>query len=66
MRASSFGWLRFRPLGSLLRSVSGMPDYEAYVEHLRHHHPEQPLPTRRQFYEEFLLSRYGDAPTRCC
>lgn len=49
-----------------LREVAGMPDYTAHLEHLRRCHPEQPLPTERQFYEEFIRARYGDGPTRCC
>jgi len=43
-----------------------MPDYGAHVEHLRRCHPGQPVPTERQFYDEFTRARYGDGPTRCC
>ena len=50
----------------VIRRIAGMPDYQAYVEHLRRSHPGQPLPTEREFFESYLLSRYGDAPTRCC
>jgi uncharacterized short protein YbdD (DUF466 family) len=56
-------------LGALLRvirRVAGMPDYTAYIEHLRQCHPDQTIPTEREFYESYLQSRYGDAPTRCC
>jgi uncharacterized short protein YbdD (DUF466 family) len=56
-------------LGALLRvirRVTGMPDYTSYIEHLRQRHPDQPIPTEREFYESYLQSRYGDAPTRCC
>ena len=49
-----------------LRSVAGMPDYDAHLEHLRRHHPGAPVPGRRAFYEQYLATRYGDAPTRCC
>ncbi|HEU5303505.1 MAG TPA: YbdD/YjiX family protein [Gemmatimonadales bacterium] len=62
-------WDRRAPTDSLLRiirRVAGMPDYTARLEHLRRCHPESPIPTRKQFYEEFLLARYGDGPTRCC
>jgi len=51
---------------SFLRQIAGMPDYAAYLEHLRSCHPGQPLPSQRQFYEEFIRSRYADGPTRCC
>jgi uncharacterized short protein YbdD (DUF466 family) len=56
-------------LDSLLsarRRIAGMPDYAAYVEHLRHCHPEQPVPSARQFFEDFLRTRYENGPTRCC
>ena len=51
---------------STLRAVFGMPDYEAYVEHLRRRHPDRPVPSERTFYDEFVRNRYGDGPTRCC
>jgi len=51
---------------SAVRRVAGMPDYGAHVEHLRRCHPGQPVPTERQFYDEFTRARYGDGPTRCC
>ncbi len=49
-----------------LRRVAGMPDYAVHLEHLRQCHPGEPIPTERQFYEEFLQTRYTDGPTRCC
>jgi uncharacterized short protein YbdD (DUF466 family) len=51
---------------ALLRQIAGMPDYTSYVEHLRRCHPQRPVPTERQFYEDFIRVRYGDGPTRCC
>lgn len=51
---------------SALRTMLGMPDYTAYLEHLRRSHPDRPVPTEREFYEEFIRSRYDDGPTRCC
>jgi uncharacterized short protein YbdD (DUF466 family) len=49
-----------------IRKISGMPDYEAYLEHFRRFHPDAQLPTERQFYADFVQARYGDGPTRCC
>ncbi|HYF39343.1 MAG TPA: YbdD/YjiX family protein [Gemmatimonadales bacterium] len=49
-----------------LRRIAGMPDYQTYVTHLRQCHPEQIVPTERQFYEDFLRTRYEGGPTRCC
>lgn len=51
---------------SVLRRIAGMPDYAAHLEHLRRFHPGRPIPTQREFYEEFVRSRYQDGPTRCC
>jgi len=56
----------FRTFLTFLRKIAGMPDYDAYVEHLRTTHPERPVPTRQQFYEEYLAARYQAGPTRCC
>ena len=53
-------------LFATLRKIAGMPDYAAHLEHLGRCHPDQPIPTERQFYEEFLRTRYADGPTRCC
>lgn len=57
---------RLRALVQMIRRVAGMPDYQGYLEHLRRCHPGRPVPTEREFYESYLRSRYGDAPTRCC
>ena len=53
-------------IGSLLRRIAGMPDYEAHLVHLGLHHPESPIPTEGQFYNDFIRARYRDGPTRCC
>jgi uncharacterized short protein YbdD (DUF466 family) len=50
----------------VVRRVAGMPDYAAHVEHLRRYHPERPLPSPREFYDEFVRCRYAEGPTRCC
>jgi uncharacterized short protein YbdD (DUF466 family) len=49
-----------------VRAVLGMPDYAAHCRHLREHHPERPLPSEREFFDQFVRARYGDGPTRCC
>jgi uncharacterized short protein YbdD (DUF466 family) len=49
-----------------IRRIAGMPDYAAYVEHVRRCHPERAVPDERAFYEEFLRARYENGPTRCC
>ena len=55
-----------RTILSTLRRIAGMPDYELHIEHLRRCHPERPIPSRREFYEDYLKCRYQDGPTRCC
>ncbi len=57
-------WLR--RAHAALRRMLGMPDYAGHVAHLRARHPGRPVPTEREFYEEYLRTRYGDGPTRCC
>ncbi len=49
-----------------LRRIAGMPDYGSYVRHLQQHHPERAIPSQREFYEEFIRTRYETGPTRCC
>lgn len=46
--------------------MAGMPDYAAYLEHLRQAHPNRPALSEREYYAEFLRTRYEDGPTRCC
>jgi Uncharacterized small protein len=59
-------WARLERALRVLRRISGMPDYAAYVEHLRQWHPERPVPSPRQFYDDYLRARYENGPTRCC
>ncbi len=53
-------------LAGTARRIVGMPDYPAYCAHLRSVHPERPLPTERQYFDEYLASRYGAGTSRCC
>lgn len=57
---------RWRAFVAAVRRIAGMPDYEAYVTHLRARHPDRPIPTEREFFTEYLRARYADGPTRCC
>lgn len=49
-----------------VRRVAGMPDYAAYVAHLRDHHPECAVPNEREFYQLYLEGRYQGTGSRCC
>jgi uncharacterized short protein YbdD (DUF466 family) len=51
---------------SAVRAVAGMPNYDAYLVHLRRCHPDMRAPSEREYYAEYLRARYGDGPTRCC
>jgi uncharacterized short protein YbdD (DUF466 family) len=59
-------WARTEAVLRVIRRIAGMPDYAAYVEHVQRCHPEQAVPDEREFYEQFLRSRYEGGPTRCC
>jgi uncharacterized short protein YbdD (DUF466 family) len=56
---------RLQRLASAVRRGCGMPDYDAHVAHLLQH-PDRPVPSRREFFDAFVRTRYGDGPTRCC
>jgi uncharacterized short protein YbdD (DUF466 family) len=59
-------WARLERMVRVVRRIAGMPDYASHVEHLRRWHPERPIPSPRQFYDDYLRARYADGPTRCC
>ena len=64
MRHEARGWVA--ACLTAVRRMAGMPDYAAFVEHRRLHHPDDALPTEREYYAEYVVARYGDSPTRCC
>lgn len=55
-------WERFL---SRVRQIAGMPDYGAYVAHVRAHHPERAPVSQREFFDGFVRARSGGV-TRCC
>ncbi|WP_051291594.1 YbdD/YjiX family protein [Fictibacillus gelatini] len=48
------------------KGVSNLPDYEAYVNHLKTHHPEITPPSEKEFFKEYLEKKYGASAQRCC
>lgn len=47
----------------------GVPNYETYVEHMKRHHPGEPVQSREQFFREAQEARYnakGGKVSRCC
>jgi len=53
-------------VGSVIRRIIGVPDYDAYVAHVRAHHPEQEPMGERDFHRERLSARYSRPGSRCC
>jgi uncharacterized short protein YbdD (DUF466 family) len=66
--ATSAGFARkfLASLQHCVRHIAGMPDYPEHVEHLRRCHPEIPIPSEREFFEDYLQRRYQNGATRCC
>ena len=56
-------WRWLRELGRL---IVGVPNYEAYVAHMRAQHPDVAPMTYEAFFENRLEARYGKGRSRCC
>ncbi len=50
----------------IARQIIGIPDYGTYVAHLRAYHPDRPVPTYAEFFNERLEARYKGGGGRCC
>jgi uncharacterized short protein YbdD (DUF466 family) len=48
------------------RLAIGLPDYDAYVAHVRERHPDAEPMTREQFAVARMQARYGRGSSRCC
>ncbi|HZH43621.1 MAG TPA: CstA-like transporter-associated (seleno)protein [Lysobacter sp.] len=48
------------------RMAIGVPDYDAYVAHVRDSHPERMPMSRKEFFRERMTARYGRGRSRCC
>lgn len=48
------------------RSMIGVPDYDTYVAHMRRHHPDRPVMTYAEFFNDRLQARYRAGGGRCC
>jgi len=44
----------------------GQSSYEAYLAHLRTHHPEREPMSRIDFFRDREKARYGTGGGRCC
>ncbi|HWI77732.1 MAG TPA: YbdD/YjiX family protein [Ramlibacter sp.] len=56
----------WRALVRCARLAVGVPDYEAYVAHLRDRHPGAVPMERNAFFAERMRARYGRGRSRCC
>ena len=63
VRMTANGW---RWLARTARLAVGLPDYDAYVAHLRRMHPDRVPMSREAFAIERMEARYGRGRSRCC
>lgn len=67
MTARGEGLARFwRRAVQTARLIIGVPDYDTYVEHVRRHHPERPVMSYEEFFDERMRARYRGGGGRCC
>lgn len=55
-----------RTLRQSLRLMVGVPEYDAYVAHMRNKHPGQPVMPYQEFFRERQEARYDTRVGRCC
>jgi uncharacterized short protein YbdD (DUF466 family) len=55
-----------RRIARTVRTIIGAPDYERYVDHTRHCHPDRVPLTREEFARQRLEDRYSQPGNRCC
>ncbi|AXK71452.1 DUF466 domain-containing protein [Lysobacter sp. TY2-98] len=56
----------WRRLVQAARLAVGIPDYGAYLEHMRRAHPGTAPMDEAAFFRERLQARYGRGRSRCC
>ena len=55
-----------RRVGNVIRRIIGAPDYDAYLAHVREHHPDRTPMSEDDFRRERLSARYSRPGSRCC
>jgi uncharacterized short protein YbdD (DUF466 family) len=55
-----------RRTAAITRRIVGVPDYDAYLTHVRSAHPEREPMTREEFTESRMQDRYSRPGHRCC
>lgn len=53
-------------LGTLLRALAGVPDYERYVAHMRRRHPDAPVLSRGELIARCQRDRFDRPGGKCC
>lgn len=54
-------------IGEMARLMVGQPPYEAYLAHMRQHHPDRPPMGRVEFFRDREEARYGGRNGgKCC
>ena len=51
---------------AVIRRIVGVPDYDAYVEHLHAHHPGAEPLNRNDFLKKCWEDKYTKPGNRCC
>jgi uncharacterized short protein YbdD (DUF466 family) len=55
-----------RRWGRTLRQIAGMPDYHGYLAHMAERHPGCAVLAEREYFTQYVESRYGGGASRCC
>jgi uncharacterized short protein YbdD (DUF466 family) len=55
-----------RRITTAIHVACGIPDYDAYVAHVRAHHPDVLPKPYSEFFRERQAARYGRGRSRCC
>lgn len=64
MRQTLLHW--YRRLQQTARLMVGVPDYEAYLRHMRDHHPDRAPLDYASFFRNRQAARYGSGQGKCC
>lgn len=57
-----------RSIAQSFRLMVGLPDYAAYIKHIKSTHPDHPAMSHEELFRERQESRYGvnGKMNRCC
>jgi len=55
-----------RYLGQSMRLMVGLPEYDAYIEHMQRTHAGAPVMSYEEFFRERQQARYGEGKRGGC